>query len=121
MSDNAVQAFIGGTLSGESLERAHAHIDRCSLCHALVVERESVGHHADGSMPTTGELEPGELAPGRSLGRYQVRAKLGAGAMGVVYHARDTLLERDVALKVLRQGRAPSAPLEGMTTCPFWR
>ena len=38
---------------------------------------------------------------GRRLGTYQVLALLGAGGMGAVYRARDTKLNRDVALKIL--------------------
>src|SRR5205814_1810372 len=41
------------------------------------------------------------LAPGARLGAYEVIAQIGAGGMGQVYRARDTKLERDVALKVL--------------------
>jgi predicted ATPase len=38
---------------------------------------------------------------GTSLGRYTVRARIGAGGMGEVYRASDALLGRDVAIKVL--------------------
>ncbi|MFI5182561.1 MAG: protein kinase [Thermoanaerobaculia bacterium] len=41
------------------------------------------------------------LAPGTRLGSYEVLSPLGAGGMGEVYQAKDTRLERRVALKVL--------------------
>jgi serine/threonine-protein kinase len=41
------------------------------------------------------------LTPGRRLGAYEIVSTLGAGGMGEVYRARDTTLNRDVALKVL--------------------
>ncbi|MBV8553720.1 MAG: serine/threonine-protein kinase [Acidobacteriaceae bacterium] len=43
------------------------------------------------------------LAAGDQLGPYEVIASIGAGGMGEVYRARDSRLERDIALKVLPQ------------------
>ena len=41
------------------------------------------------------------LASGQRLGTYEVVSALGAGGMGEVYRARDTKLQREVAIKVL--------------------
>jgi eukaryotic-like serine/threonine-protein kinase len=45
--------------------------------------------------------EPLSLAAGTRLAHYEIVSLLGAGGMGEVYRARDTKLQRDVALKVL--------------------
>ena len=49
------------------------------------------------------------LQPGNKLGPYEVVSPLGAGGMGEVYRARDTKLNRDVALKVLPEALAHDA------------
>src|SRR5512139_2922217 len=41
------------------------------------------------------------LAAGTYLGPYEIQAAIGAGGMGEVYKARDTRLDRSVAIKVL--------------------
>src|SRR5262245_60109680 len=43
------------------------------------------------------------LAPGARIGSFSIESRLGAGGMGEVFRARDTRLDRSVALKVLPQ------------------
>ena len=47
------------------------------------------------------ELTRMPLSPGTKLGPYDVLGPIGAGGMGEVYRARDTRLDREVAIKVL--------------------
>src|ERR1700719_1666476 len=49
------------------------------------------------------------LRSGTRLGPYEIQSPLGAGGMGEVYRARDTRLERDVAIKVLPEALADDA------------
>jgi eukaryotic-like serine/threonine-protein kinase len=47
------------------------------------------------------------LPSGTKLGPYEIQLLIGAGGMGEVYRARDTRLQRDVAIKILPSSLAP--------------
>jgi serine/threonine protein kinase len=57
-------------------------------------------HAADGTLPG------GDGFSGNTLGKYRIVRRLGMGGMGVVYEAVDPVLQRGVAIKVLREGIA---------------
>ena len=65
------------------------------------------------------------LGVGDRVGPYDITAKIGEGGMGEVYRARDTKLDRDVALKVLPEAftsdpdrRTHPQPAEEKHRCP---
>src|SRR5579863_9774454 len=55
--------------------------------------------------------EPMPILPGKRLGPYEIFTAIGAGGMGEVYKARDTRLDRIVAIKVLPTHLADRAEL----------
>ena len=59
---------------------------------------------------TAGKFRSMLLSPGTRLGPYEIVGAIGAGGMGEVYRARDTRLDRTVAIKVLPPNRSRATP-----------
>jgi serine/threonine protein kinase len=109
-SNDTLDAFLAGVLDSDRETVLHQHVDGCSACRELLaVLGQSLFDEA--LAPTVASDAPtGDRAAlpgdGSLLGRYVIERVLGAGAMGVVYAARDTQLDRGVAIKLVR--RSPS-------------
>lgn len=92
-------AFVRGGLPAGEGEALEAHVDACEACRIWLSELARRAPVAAVEEAAGG----GELpAPGERVGRYTVVEELGAGAMGVVFLARDAELDRELAIKLVR-------------------
>src|SRR4029450_13023237 len=86
--------------------RVHAPVHRSQggprrhLLHAVDGRRlqPPLAFPDDGLSVDRQQLKAEPVYPGTRLGPYEISARIGAGGMGEVYRARDTKLDRDVAL-----------------------
>jgi tetratricopeptide (TPR) repeat protein len=109
-----LEQLFRGQLAPAERSSLEQHLDVCEPCAALVsalarlFASASWGASEASSPPSLHAPEP---EPEPTLGRYRVRGRLGAGAMGLVLDAYDPELERHVAIKLLH-GAAEAAGIE---------
>ncbi|HVK83060.1 MAG TPA: serine/threonine-protein kinase [Kofleriaceae bacterium] len=90
----AFSDFVGGMLDDGARDALEVHVDQCASCRVTLSELGRAARR---------EVEAPRLpAPGDVVGRYTIVGELGAGAMGVVYLARDPELDRELAIKVVQ-------------------
>lgn len=102
--DNVLTELVSGRLDRDRLAQIERHLAACASCSEVIghlLGSASTSRAADAGVDT----DPEVFEPGERLGRYEITQLLGAGAMGIVYAARDLELDRRLALKVLRRDR----------------
>ena len=129
-----ISQFARGEVSTERLETLARHFERCAECEDRLSELDRTDDQlvdvlratsVDASAPEPAVPEellrrvqsieerhdfaagPREPLP-RALGKFTLLEELGSGSFGSVYRARDTELDRTVAVKVLRSGSLAS-------------
>ncbi len=124
LTDELLAELIDGRLPPEELSRVHHHAAVCADCHALLVTVVRGGVQPQGldepplEGPKTLEPEPSSELPEKAwvppdtFDEFRLVQLLGRGAMGVVYLAHDTSLDRQVAVKFIASHQPHARALE---------
>ena len=115
-SDDVVELAAGQVADREAVDwhalaqRARTDEERAQL-RLLQVIRKIADLHRSTALPATAAPllpsaapEDSPAMPARAWGHYQLLEKVGSGTFGTVYRAWDSLLEREIAIKILHHG-----------------
>ncbi|WAS99166.1 serine/threonine-protein kinase [Nannocystis punicea] len=91
--ESALLDFAAGGLEAAARAELERHVDACVACFEVLAALSAAA-------PVAG--------PSGAAGRYSIERVRGSGAMGVVYEAHDPVLDRTVAVKVLRADLQPT-------------
>lgn len=113
LSPDDLMRYMASAATDRDIAPLERHIDHCEACRRSVVGVVRANRDQARAAP-----DNGELAIGTAVGRYEIRAVRGIGAMGSVFEASDPDLDRTIAIKIvhhtdaandaraLREGRA---------------
>jgi len=124
-----LRRFAVGDLPGPAFERLAEHVRQCQSCDQALGQLDALDDALVAQLRNAGDEEARRLGPvpaplldaaraalrrnadrlaepaSRQLGNFELLQELGVGSFGQVFRARDTRLDRIVAIKVLRAGR----------------
>jgi eukaryotic-like serine/threonine-protein kinase len=95
-SEQLLLDYVEGRLDEDGEAAIDGHLDGCWACTAVLAGLALIPGTLAPPRATTAEL-----VAGTRIDRYELRAPLGAGAMGVVWEAFDPELDRSIAIKLV--------------------
>ena len=119
-SDDQIAAAMAGTLDDNLAGQLFAHLPNCAACQARMND-QNLAFNAAQALATAGNAESdsavrafvsrvridpptvAEFKPGEQIDQYEVIKQIGNGGSSMVYLCRDASMNRQVALKILKQ------------------